>query len=158
MGELRRGPATGPSSILLIALTLALGPGCSNGVDEGEGEQGVGPAPSPGPLKTLVVQGVFAPDGKRLLGLHPVRLSHIRVDPPEDVPGGHFAVHVEFADGRRRTVRFDAWIADGPGGPVHGVFEILLPVRGGIQRVRITDSADSMEFAAVEAAEIGGQP
>jgi hypothetical protein len=103
----------------------------------------------------VVIHGIFDPAGERLLELKPVRRYAYHSGPTPHQQEGRFLVEVVFINGTAVRVPFDALIADDLHvEPIHGFFEVVIPVEGEIAYIRITDFSGEKTFAYVHGSEI----
>ncbi len=110
----------------------------------------------PAAADTLVVTGIFAPDGDELLQLGPLTLLEGDQGRLPDTARGIFVVEVTYADGTTTVVPFDALIADDSeqGNVLHGFFEVTAPLTGEVATVRIIGAGGERIFAEVAGADI----
>ena len=105
--------------------------------------------------EVLIIRGIFNPQGDTLLRLSPVARRKWRTGTFPDQKTGRFAVRVTFASGETTVVPFDALVsADVPDGTRHGFFEVVVPVRGEVRAIRITDAKDEKVFAQLTGSDI----
>ena len=119
---------------------------------------GSGPASEPGPQtqsEVLVVQGIFNAQGDSLVRLNPVTRHSWQSGALPNQKTGRFAVRVTFASGEITVIPFDALVAaDDQHGTRHGFFEVVVPIRGTVRTIRITDATGEKVFAHLTEADI----
>ena len=114
-------------------------------------------APDDFATEMLVVQGIFDRSGERLLQLKPVfrypwRSQPTRVQRRDQLP---FAVRLETETGPL-TVPFDPLVADDGGkeSAVFGFFEVMIPVRGAVRSLTITNASGTRNFGGFQSSTV----
>ena len=106
---------------------------------------------------TLVIQGIFDPSGERLRQLKPVFRYPWRSQPTRisQRRQNRFVVRLETESGPI-NVPFDARVADDASneGAVLGFFEVMIPFRGFVRSLAITDLTGARNFGGFQATTI----
>ena len=136
-----------------VAVLLTVIVGLIIGIDKAAQPGGAGGDVSDG---VVVIQGIFDPTGERLLELKPVHRYSYRSGSIPNQKEGRFTVVVTYRTGKVTKVPFDALVADDsyPGRVRHGFFEVIVPVRGEISFILVTDAGGRRVFARIDGSEI----